>query len=428
MNFQEILNNIFSFGNSYEAIVFSLILIITMLLGVFFTYLVFAGPALRKKRKAIAELQSDLEIANSKVKLNEEKYTVQVSKSKRLEEEIAKLQVQTEDLLQKNNQHLNENNQLQFEKESLEQHAENTEKEILELKNLYKISLQENSTAADRFAMFSAEKNEALSKLEDYKNLVEQLEKERNNTEGTDEVTKKLISDLSSDSERFEKEKALLKEENNHLQKRLRENEERYLASLKQISILQQQLFQFESNIQHAQTEEDLEVVSDSNPKSDIEAEVFTEADAIEPQIETFAENLNNSSEEELSIEAESLGLPSEIETSVENILDSGHSQLIDEIINTTGIAVADQQDNLQLINGINSELEGKLYEYGIRTYEQLSRLNEAQLNQKLCQLLQLKDKTIENDQWEAQARQLLIKQKINNLTKDINLSKLFKK
>jgi hypothetical protein len=428
MNFQEILNNIFSFGNSYEAIVFSLILIITMLLGVFFTYLVFAGPALRKKRKAIAELQSDLEIANSKVKLNEEKYTVQVSKSKRLEEEITKLQVQTEDLLQKNNQYLNENNQLQFEKESLEQHAENTEKEILELKNLYKISLQENSTAADRFAMFSAEKNEALSKLEDYKNLVEQLEKERNNTEGTDEVTKKLISDLSSDSERFEKEKALLKEENNHLQKRLSENEERYLASLKQISILQQQLFQFESNIQHAQTEEDLVVVSDTNPKSDMDAEVFTEADAIEPQIETFAENLNNSAEEELSIEAESLGLPSEIETSVENILDSGQSQLIDEIINTTGIAAADQQDNLQLINGINSELEGKLYEYGIRTYEQLSRLNEAQLNQKLCQLLQLKDKTIENDQWEAQARQLLIKQKINNLTKDINLSKLFKK
>jgi predicted flap endonuclease-1-like 5' DNA nuclease len=428
MNFQEILNNIFSFGNSYEAIVFSLILIITMLLGVFFTYLVFAGPALRKKRKAIAELQSDLEIANSKVKLNEEKYTVQVSKSKRLEEEITKLQVQTEDLLQKNNQYLNENNQLQFEKESLEQHAENTEKEILELKNLYKISLQENSTAADRFAMFSAEKNEALSKLEDYKNLVEQLEKERNNTEGTDEVTKKLISDLSSDSERFEKEKALLKEENNHLQKRLSENEERYLASLKQISILQQQLSQFESNIQHSETEEDLVVVSDTNPKSDIEAEVFTEADAIEPQIETFAENLNNSSEEELSIEAESLGLPSEIETSVENILDSGQSQLIDEIINTTGIAAADQQDNLQLINGINSELEGKLYEYGIRTYEQLSRLNEAQLNQKLCQLLQLKDKTIENDQWEAQARQLLIKQKINNLTKDINLSKLFKK
>jgi len=428
MNFQEILNNIFSFGNSYEAIVFSLILIITMLLGVFFTYLVFAGPALRKKRKAIDELQSDLEIANSKVKLNEEKYTVQVSKSKRLEEEITKLQVQTEDLLQKNNQYLNENNQLQFEKESLEQHAENTEKEILELKNLYKISLQENSTAADRFVMYSAEKNEALSKLEDYKNLVEQLEKERNNTEGTDEVTKKLISDLSSDSERFEKEKALLKEENNHLQKRLSENEERYLASLKQISILQQQLSQFESNIQHSETEEDLVVVSDTNPKSDMDAEVFTEADAIEPQIETFVENLNNSSEEELSIEAESLGLPSEIETSVENILDSGQSQLIDEIINTTGIAAADQQDNLQLINGINSELEGKLYEYGIRTYEQLSRLNEAQLNQKLCQLLQLKDKTIENDQWEAQARQLLIKQKINNLTKDINLSKLFKK
>lgn len=428
MNFQEILNNIFSFGNSYEAIVFSLILLITMLLGVFFTYLIFAGPALRRKRKAIAELQSDLEIANSKVKLNEEKYTVQVSKSKRLEEEITKLQVQTEELLQKNNQYLNENNQLQFEKESLEQQAENTEKEILELKNLYKISLQENSTAADRFAMYSAEKNEALSKLEDYKNLVEQLEKERNNTEGTDEVTKKLISDLRSDSERFEKEKALLKEENNHLQKRLNENEERYTAALMQISILQQQLFQFESNIQHSENEENLEVIADTNPKSDIAAEVFSEADAIEPQIETFVENLNNSTEEELSIEAESLDLPTEIETSVENILDSGQQQLIDEIINTTGNAATDQVDNLKLINGIDAALEGKLYEFGISTYEQLSRLNDAQICQKLCQLLELKEKTIENDQWEAQARQLLIKQKINNLTKDINLSKLFKK
>ena len=95
----------------------------------------------------------------------------------------------------------------------------------------------------------------------------------------------------------------------------------------------------------------------------------------------------------------------------VENNANAGISQLV-------GQPNEAQADNLKLINGINQEIEEKLFALGINSYEQLSRLNDENINQKLCQKLQLKDKTIENDQWEAQARQLLIKQKINNLTK----------
>ena len=57
MNLQQILSNLFSFANSYEAIVFSAILFITLILGVLFTFLLFTAPALRKKRKIISELK-----------------------------------------------------------------------------------------------------------------------------------------------------------------------------------------------------------------------------------------------------------------------------------------------------------------------------------------------------------------------------------
>ena len=134
MNLQQILSNLFSFGNSYEAIVFSVILVLTLLFGMLFNYLLFAGPAFKKRRKEISDLKSEIETAQAKIKLSEEKYSVQVSKTKRLEEDATKVQVTIDDLNQKNNTYKNESAQLQFEKETMQRRAENAEKEINELK------------------------------------------------------------------------------------------------------------------------------------------------------------------------------------------------------------------------------------------------------------------------------------------------------
>ena len=125
MNLQQILSNLFSFGNSYEAIVFSVILVLTLLFGMLFNYLLFAGPAFKKRRKEISDLKSEIETAQAKIKLSEEKYSVQVSKTKRLEEDATKVQVTIDDLNQKNNTYKNESAQLQFEKETMQRRAEN---------------------------------------------------------------------------------------------------------------------------------------------------------------------------------------------------------------------------------------------------------------------------------------------------------------
>ena len=422
MNLQQILSNLFSFANSYEAIVFSAILFITLILGVLFTFLLFAAPALRKKRKIISELQSNLEISNSKVKLNEEKYTVQVSKTKRLEEETTKLQVQIEELRSRNNNYQSEIAQLQFEKESLQHNFENSEKEILELKNLYKISLQESSSAADRFALFTSEKNELMAKLEDYKNLVEQLEKERQNSDNSSDASKKLSAEHKAESERLENEKSALREENINLKLQLNEKEQLYIETLKQISILkeqQQTVEMTEQELSKSRIEQPQPIAEDKS--------IILENNYIAPVDELHDEPKNEPylSEQEASLAEDANVTPLEIENNLSQVTKAVENDAISQLLGQPNEA---QADNLKLINGINQEIEEKLFGLGINSYEQLSRLNDENINQKLCQKLQLKEKTIENDQWEAQARQLLIKQKISNLTKDINLSKLFKK
>ena len=422
MNLQQILSNLFSFTNSYEAIVFSAILFITLILGVLFTFLLFAAPALRKKRKIISELQSNLEISNSKVKLNEEKYTVQVSKTKRLEEETTKLQVQIEELTLRNNKYQSEIAQLQFEKESLQHNFENSEKEILELKNLYKISLQENSSAADRFALFISEKNELMAKLEDYKNLVEQLEKERQNSDNSSDASKKLSAEHKAESERLENEKSALREENINLKLQLNEKEQLYIETLKQISILKEQ----QQIVEITEEESSKNQIEQPQPIAEDES-IILENNYIAPVDELHDEPKNEPymSEQEASLAEDANVTPLEIENNLSQVSKAVENDAISQLLGQPNEA---QADNLKLINGINQEIEEKLFALGINSYEQLSRLNDEIINQKLCQWLQLKEKTIENDQWEAQARQLLIKQKISNLTKDINLSKLFKK
>jgi len=419
MNFQQILSNLFSFANSYEAIVFSIILVMTLLLGVLFTNLVFAWPKLKKKRKAIAELESNLEISNSKVKLNEDKYTVQLSKTKRLEEELAKMQVQTEDLIQKNNGFLSEISQLKFEKDALQQGAENSEKEILELKNLYNLSMHEISTSTDRFALFSSEKNEILAKLEDYKNLVEQLEKERQNVDGTSEELKKTNAELKSECERLEIEKAVLKEENFALKLQLNEKEQLYFELLKQISISKEDTLENPEKNHAASIEEE---DSQSFETDEGLSENVPVIQSIEP-----ASELSVSENEDAFFNGEK-NVEEDVEDNLSLETNTAENLTMSEIFRVIGQANLLQSDNLKLINGINQDLEEKLISIGINSFEQISRLNDDVVNLKLCQLLKLKEKTIENDQWEAQARQLLIKQKINNLTRDINLNKLVKK
>jgi predicted flap endonuclease-1-like 5' DNA nuclease len=423
MNLQQILTNIFSFEHNNEAIVFYIILSLALLLGVLFTYIFFSSPALKKKRKSITELKSELETANSKFKLSEDKYSVQLSKTKRLEEEAAKVQVQVDELLQKNTSYQNEINQLQFEKESLQRILENNEKEILELKNLYKISLQENSSAVERYTLLIEERNEALNKLEDLNKILENFEKERRNSNLTFDESNKIEAEKKAVLDKLEIEKKQLKEENSKLNLLITEKEQLYLDSLKQISALKQQLSEKADNQDSAEiTDVDSFSTGLGIESNNLEDEVIeAHSEDVKEEIIEFDSTENEENTAEIT---EAMDSKEDIQITP----DLTEKSPLQEILNYLGQVNLEQRDNLKLINGIDSELEEKLFELGLYSYEQLSRLNDESINQKLCQLLQIKDKSIENDQWESQARQLLIKQKINNLTKDMNLSKLFKK
>ena len=434
MNLQQILSNLFSFGNSYEAIVFSVILVLTLLFGMLFNYLLFAGPAFKKRRKEISDLKSEMETAQAKIKLSEEKYSVQVSKTKRLEEDATKVQVTIDDLNQKNNTYKNESAQLQFEKETMQRRAENAEKEINELKNLYKISQDENLENEERLSKLIKEKNETLSKFEELKNVLEEIDRERHdNNDNVDENTLKN-AELKAGSERLAQEKELLNAEINRLNVEVHDKEEKVLETLKELSVVKQALIEQELKNEKNQQNPNLEnaelALNESEPNvdpvhqdeliipMDREEDVVVEVEEME-ELPLIAKD-----EAELINEESSAAAQTE-----DNAIDSNQQEkMLKDVLELIGQSNAEQPDNLKLINEIDTDLELKLLGFGIETFEQISKLSEETVNQKLCKLLNIKDKTIDRNQWAAQARQLLIKQKISNLTKDINLNKLFKK
>ena len=85
-------------------------------------------------------------------------------------------------------------------------------------------------------------------------------------------------------------------------------------------------------------------------------------------------------------------------------------------------------KEDLKKINGIGGFIEEKLNHLGFYNYEQIASLNDATYRTKLMAVLGLAADAIDRDQWVPQAKALLTKQKINDLTKDININKLFKK
>lgn len=434
MNLQQILSNLFSFGNSYEAIVFSVILVLTLLFGMLFNYLLFAGPAFKKRRKEISDLKSDIETAQAKIKLSEEKYSVQLSKTKRLEEDATKVQVIIDDLNQKNNTYKNESAQLQFEKETMQRRAENAEKEINELKNLYKISQDENLENEERLSKLIKEKNETLSKFEELKNVLEEIDRERHdNNENVDENTLKN-AELKAGSERLAQEKEQLNAEINRLNVEVHDKEKKVLETLKELSVVKQALIEQELKNEKNQQNPNLEIAEQALNESEPNVEPVHQDELIIPMDREEDLVVEVEEMEELPMiandEAELINEESSAAAETEdNAIDSNQQEtMLKDVLELIGQSNAEQPDNLRLINEIDTDLELKLFGFGIETFEQISKLSEETVNQKLCKLLNIKDKTIDRNQWAAQARQLLIKQKISNLTKDINLNKLFKK
>ena len=284
------------------------------------------------------------------------------------------MQVQIEELTLRNNNYQSEIAQLQFEKESLQHNFENSEKEILELKNLYKISLQESSSAADRFALFTSEKNELMAKLEDYKNLVEQLEKERQNSDNSSDASKKLSAEHKAESERLENEKSALREENINLKLQLNEKEQLYLDTLKQISILKEQ----QQTVVMTEQELSKSRIAQPQPIAGDES-IILENNYIAPVNELHDEPKNEPymSEQEASLSEDANDNPLEIENNLSHVTKTVEDDTIAGIYQQVGQPNEAQADNLKLINGINQEIEEKLFALGINSYEQLSRLND---------------------------------------------------
>lgn len=85
-------------------------------------------------------------------------------------------------------------------------------------------------------------------------------------------------------------------------------------------------------------------------------------------------------------------------------------------------------KEDLKKINGIGTFIEERLNYLGFYRYEQIASIADKSYQTKLLAALGLPADAMARDQWIPQAKSLMTKQKINDLTKDININKLFKK
>lgn len=428
MNFQQILHNLFSFGNSSEAIAFSIIIIISFLIAALLSFFLFGGAFKKKMKQEQAQFKSEIDLSNEKLKQSEEKYNVQSSKLKRLEEEAAKYEVQLSETQDKNHEIQANFDRLNFGKEAAQRRADNAEKELGELKKLYQLSQQDNISIEDKINRLMEQKDEAVSKLEEFKNMMEELEKERFNASGNADEAIKKAAETKVLADKLQREAEELRTEILKLKSRVEEKEQITLDLLRVNSMQKQQLAELDLKIEILEAEKLEKQSVNTVAASTQKIENFFSGLSIpleeEQYLETAQLEFNNPA---LEFENNAKELTAEVLTEIKTANPEEFFALKEQLARLLQKNNG-QIDDLKQISSIDLSAEEKLNSLGIFTYEQMLQLNDIKQMRKICQIMGLNEATMHNEQWQAQARQLLTKQKINKLTKDINLNKLFKK
>lgn len=411
MNFKEFIANLLSLGNDSFGISFSVIVFLSILLGMLLNYLFFTATILRKRKKDFSELSGSYNQMEEKYDNLNKNHQVLLSKSQRQEEELKRSSLSSEDDKNKIYEIERLSNNLSSEKETLKRINKSLEDELLQLKNIFKVTEDDALKTEQRLKIALEDKKTAEHKKEELLLTLDEMEKELSGKEDAAEHSRKAAETQA----KYE----LLEQEYNELKKTLQLNEDslnakekEQLDSLKIINQLKNKIIglelQLENKVNINQSIEN-PLKTNSIENKQLTKELLI---PIEDEIEQN-ETLNKTS---------SIQPHSDKNNSDEDQL----SKLKDELRRFLPEIMI--PDDLTLINGIDKNLEDKLNSLGIISYEQLIKITDPDFTKKISSVLMLREHTIENEQWIAQAKQLLTRQKINKLTKDIDLNKLFKK
>jgi predicted flap endonuclease-1-like 5' DNA nuclease len=191
MNFQEALENLFTFNNSTEAIIFGVILFLTFLLGMIIWALLVQMPKSRRLKKDIKLLRGELDTLSANHKELEDKHSVQTAKVQRLEEEATKRELEFEEQSTKLTQIQDLYTHLESERDEKAKAAQAAEDERNELQKLYKYAQLEIVESNNKEAEAIKESRKALDKVENMKILMEEIEQDRQKAIDQKEKTEK---------------------------------------------------------------------------------------------------------------------------------------------------------------------------------------------------------------------------------------------
>jgi predicted flap endonuclease-1-like 5' DNA nuclease len=445
MTIQQILNNLFSFGGSGEAIALTVILLLTFALGAVLCYFVIFNPKYKKLKKEHGELTSKFEALDAKYKALDEKYNIQLSKTKRLEEEAAKNEQLHEDQKFKLSQVQQLYTILEGERDAKIKRAEAAERELHEIKNLFNLAQLDSIETEQKLAAAVKERELATAKTEELKSLMEEIERERFNVSDNLEHSALKIAEAKAEADAARRELEEIKTAQKKTQLFLAEQDKMALEMAKTNSEQKQYIVRLEQEISELNTKlEQKSVISifhqpPGEPQT-VESIIYSdkkellipmdEAEEESASIEGIISIETTKAEEPVFEMVNSIIKKEEpvFDQVIENKKLAAEKALSDEIYNILPRPQEGQKDDLKQIYSIDFGIEEKLNKVGICTFEQVSGLTDSNFNQRLLSMLAIKDGIVERDQWVAQARQIITRQKINNLTKDINLNKLFKK
>lgn len=194
MNFQEAFENLFTFNDSAEAIVFGAILFVTFLLGLLIWALLAHLPQRRKLKKDIKLLRGELDTLSQNHQELEDKYSVQTAKVQRLEEEATKRELAFEEQNTKLTQIQQLYTHLEDERDAKVKEAQAAVDERNELQKLYKYAQLEIVESNDKEAEAIKTSRKALEKVENMKILMEEIEQDRQKAVDQQETYEKELA------------------------------------------------------------------------------------------------------------------------------------------------------------------------------------------------------------------------------------------
>lgn len=147
---------------------------------------------------------------------------------------------------------------------------------------------------------------------------------------------------------------------------------------------------------------------AEEKPKAEPKAEKAEAKKAETKKAETKKVETKKAETKKSAPKKEETEVSENLVTRAEHRAEADHIEInIEKVLQSVGTALKADADDLKLINGIGPVFEEKLYEVGIYTYAQISKLKAAD-REELSALEGITRDKIEADEWVKQAKELL--------------------